>query len=107
MLRLLIKDLTVEKRRAERKAILHIRWQGGATEDLIVDLPLPMPVRIRYPESIVSQVRTLASTMKNLQIAPTLNQAQLPTAKANPFPKNIIKWTLYPSQIPAPLFTLP
>src|SRR6202023_1087034 len=54
MLRLLIKDLTVEKRRAERKAILHIRWQGGAMEDLMVDLPVPMPVRIRYPESIVT-----------------------------------------------------
>ena len=77
MLRLLIKDLTIEKRRAERKAILHIRWQGGAIEDLIVDLPLPMPARIRYPESIVSQVRTLASTMTDLQIAATLNQAQL------------------------------
>ena len=43
MLRLLIKDITVEKRRAERKAVLHIRWQGGAVEDLSVDLPLPAP----------------------------------------------------------------
>ena len=61
MLRLLIKDVTVEKRRSERKALLHIRWQGGALEDLSVDLPLPMPERLRYCETILTQVRTLAS----------------------------------------------
>jgi DNA invertase Pin-like site-specific DNA recombinase len=107
MLRLLIKDLTVEKRRAERKAILHIRWQGGAIEDLIVDLPLPMPVRIRYPESIVSQVRTLASTMTDLQIAATLNQAQLRSAKGKPFTKDMIKWIRYRYEIPAPVLKRP
>ena len=32
ILRLLIKDITVEKLKRWRKAILHIRWQGGATE---------------------------------------------------------------------------
>jgi len=107
MLRLLIKDLTVEKRRAERKAILHIRWQGGAIEDLIVDLPLPMPVRIRYPESIVSQVRTLASTMTDLQIAATLNHAQLRSAKGKPFTKDMIKWIRYRYDIPAPVLKRP
>ena len=54
MLRLLIKDVTVEKRRNERKALLHIRWQGGALEDLSVDLPLPMPERLRYCETILT-----------------------------------------------------
>jgi DNA invertase Pin-like site-specific DNA recombinase len=107
MLRLLIKDLTVEKRRAERKAILHIRWQGGAIEDLIVDLPLPMPVRIRYPQSIVSQVRTLASTMTDVQIAATLNQAQLRSAKGKPFTKDMIKWIRYRYEIPAPVLKRP
>ena len=49
MLRLLIKDLTVEKRRAERKAILHIRWQGGAIEDLMIDLPVRCPCGSAIP----------------------------------------------------------
>ena len=100
-------DLTVEKRRTERKAILHIRWQGGAIEDLMVDLPLPMPVRIRYPESIVSQVRTLACTMTDLQIAATLNQAQLRSAKGKPFTKDMIKWIRYRYEIPAPVLKRP
>jgi len=43
LLRLLLKDITVEKRRAERKAVLHIRWQGGAVEDLPLDLPVSAP----------------------------------------------------------------
>ena len=107
MLRLLIKDLTVEKRRAERKAILHLRWQGGALEDLIVDLPVPMAARIRYPDSIVAQVRTLASTMSDLQIAATLNQAQLCSAKGKPFTDSMIHWIRYRYEIPAPVLKRP
>jgi hypothetical protein len=95
MLRLLIKDLTVEKRRAERKAILHIRWQGGAIEDLMIDLPVLMPVRLRYPESIVTQVRTLALTMTDSQIAAALNQAQLRSPKGKPFTDGMIDWIRY------------
>jgi hypothetical protein len=52
MLRLLIKDITVEKQPAQRKAILHIRWQGGALEDLLVNLPLSAPDKVRYPEAL-------------------------------------------------------
>jgi hypothetical protein len=107
MLRLLIKDLTVEKRRAERKAILHLRWQGGAIEDLMVDLPLPMPVRMRYPESIVTQVRTLALTMSDSQIAAALNQGQLRSPTGKPFTDSMINWIRYRYEIPAPVLKQP
>ncbi len=30
ILRLLLKDITLEKRPATHQAILHLRWQGGA-----------------------------------------------------------------------------
>ena len=66
-----------------------------------------MPVRIRYPESIVSQVRTLASTMTDLQIAATFNQAQLRSAKGKPFTKDMIKWIRYRHEIPAPVLKRP
>jgi DNA invertase Pin-like site-specific DNA recombinase len=39
ILRLLIKDITVERHDHERTAMLHIRWQGGATEDLKITMP--------------------------------------------------------------------
>jgi hypothetical protein len=45
MLRLLIKDITVEKQHGARHALLHIRWQGGACGDVRVDLPLPRAKR--------------------------------------------------------------
>jgi len=50
VLRLLIKDITLEKRPATHQAILHLRWQGGATEDLTVALPLNASDRWRYPK---------------------------------------------------------
>ena len=102
MLRLLIKDITVEKRRAERKAVLHIRWQGGAVEDLSVDLPLAAPDKVRYPEALVNRVRSLAPTMTDAQIAATLNQEGLLSAKGKRFTPSMVKWIRYRYDIPAP-----
>jgi DNA invertase Pin-like site-specific DNA recombinase len=107
MLRLLIKDVTVEKRRSERKAFLHIRWQGGAIEDLSVDLPLPMPERVRYCETILTQVRTLASARTDQQIAAALNEQQLRSATGKAFTKSMIQWIRYRYEIPAPVFKRP
>ena len=76
-------------------------------EDLMVDLPVPMPVRVRYPESIVTQVRTLALTMTDLHIAAALNQAQLRSPKGKPFTDSMIDWIRYRYQIPAPVLKRP
>ena len=100
MLRLLIKDITVEKHRAERKAVLHIRWQGGAVEDLSVDIPLAAPDRVRYPEAMVNRVRSLAATMTDAQITATLNQEGLRSAKGKAFTPSMVKWMRYRYGIP-------
>jgi hypothetical protein len=102
MLRLLLKDITVEKRRAERKAVLHVRWQGGAVEDLSVDLPLPAPDKIRYPEALVNRVRSLAGAMTDAQITATFNQEGLLSAKGKPFTRSMVNWIRYRYGIPAP-----
>ena len=47
ILRLVIKDITVERFRKRRAAALHVRWQGGACEDLEVTLPAKTPDRLR------------------------------------------------------------
>ena len=39
MLRLLIKDITVEKPANRKQLLVHIRWQGGACSDVSVQLP--------------------------------------------------------------------
>ena len=36
ILRLLIKDITVERFGERKTAVLHVRWQGGACEDLVL-----------------------------------------------------------------------
>src|SRR5438046_10357988 len=40
MLRLLIKDITVERPANQKQLLAHIRWQGGARSDIPVQLPL-------------------------------------------------------------------
>jgi DNA invertase Pin-like site-specific DNA recombinase len=102
MLRLLIKDITVEKRRAERKAVMHVRWQGGAVEDLSTDLPLPAPDKVRYPAAIVDRVRSIANSMTDAQIATTLNRDGLLGAKGKPFTQSMVNWIRYRHSIPAP-----
>jgi hypothetical protein len=107
MLRLLIKDITVERVRPEQKALLHIRWQGGAVEDLSVAIPLPAPDKVRYPQPVVERVRTLALTMTDPQIIATLNQEQLLSATGRPFSLSMIKWIRARHGIPAPALQKP
>jgi DNA invertase Pin-like site-specific DNA recombinase len=107
MLRLLVKDVTVEKRAAERKARLHLRWQGGAVEDLEVELPLPPAVRLRYAEAIVAQVRSLAATLTDRQIAARLNEQALRSAKGKAFTQSMIQWVRYRYGIAAPVLKRP
>jgi hypothetical protein len=102
MLRLLLKDITVERVRPERKALLHIRWQGGAVEDLGIALPLPAPDKVRYPRPVVERVRTLALTMTDPQIIATLNQEHLLSATGKRFSLSMIKWIRARHGIPAP-----
>jgi excisionase family DNA binding protein len=102
MLRLLINDITVDKQQARRKAVLHIRWQGGAVEDRSVDLPLPAPDRVRYPEALVNRVRSLAASMTDTQIAATLNAEKLLSAKGKRFTPTMVKWVRYRYDIAMP-----
>jgi DNA invertase Pin-like site-specific DNA recombinase len=102
MLRLLIKDVTVEKKRVERKVVLHVRWQGGAVEDLRADIPLPPFEKIRYPEAMVDRVRTLAKSLTDTQIVAALNREGVLSAKGRPFTRNIVSWIRYRYQIEPP-----
>ncbi len=101
ILRLLIKDITVEKLRNEQKAVLHIRWQTNATEDLEVQLPKKPYDRWRHSEDIVNRIRQLSTTMTDVQIINLLNQEGLTTNKGNPFTVKSIKWIRFKHKIPA------
>jgi len=92
MLRLLIKDITVEKRLDPKQAVLHIRWQGGLCEDLTVDFPLKMADRVRYPEEIVRKVQNLALHFTDDEIVALFNEEGRLSATGKPFTTEMIKW---------------
>jgi DNA invertase Pin-like site-specific DNA recombinase len=107
MLRLLIKDITVEKQHGAKHAILHIRWQGGACGDVKVDLPLPRPEAIRNPEPLIASVRDLARTLTDRQIVAELSQRGELSATGRPHTMHTIKWIRWKYRIPAPALKRP
>ena len=101
MLRLLIKDITVEKLVAEPKQLLvHIRWQGGASTNRSVQLPLNVADRLRYPIVVVERVRELAQALRDVQIADQLNREGHSSAKGMPYTTKIVQWIRWRYQIP-------
>lgn len=101
MLRLLIKDITVEKAPGAHQALLHVRWQGGACTDIPVDLPLPVADRVRYPDEVIERVRELATDMHDKEIAIQLSKDGRVSAKGKPYSVPIVKWIRWRYKIPA------
>lgn len=101
MLRLLIKDITVEKPTEQKQLLAHIRWQGGTCTDLVISLPPHFADRVRYSAELVEQVRDLARRLPDAQIAEQLNQEGQRSALGRPFTLSMIKWIRYRYQIPA------
>jgi hypothetical protein len=101
ILRLLIKDVTVEKPES-KKVILHLRWQGGACEDLSVELPPHIAERLRYPPQIIDQIRQLATSLPDQQIAERLNEEGIHSATKKRFTVSMIKWVRYKHHIRTP-----
>lgn len=99
MLRLLIKDVTVEKRSEKRQAILHVRWQGGANTDLVVELPVPIADQLRYPHDFVEKIRTMACSMRDEDIVAELNAQGLRSATGKEFTVSMIEWVRYKHRI--------
>jgi len=106
ILRLLIKDITVERMEA-KKMVLHLRWQGGACEDIPVLLPPSYCDQIRYSKEMVDRVRVWAQELSDSKIAVHLNEAGLLSAKGKRFTSSIVSWIRYRHRIPAPVVKRP
>ena len=100
MLRLLIKDITVEKPANQKQLLVHIRWQGGASSDVSVQLPLNIADRVRYPSTVVDKVRELARHLPDSEIADQLNREGQASAKGLPYTVKIIQWIRCRYRIP-------
>jgi DNA invertase Pin-like site-specific DNA recombinase len=103
LLRLLFQDITVERQRGCAQVVLHLRWQGGATEELLVTLPPKVSDQVRYPAAVVDQVRLLAQTLPDAQIAAQLNREGQRSAKGHPFTCAMIRWIRGRHHLPAPV----
>ena len=95
MLRLLIRDITVEKLPATKQVVLHVRWQGGTCTDTTVTLPKPVIEAMRYPTAIVEQVRNLSQHLSDPQIVAHLNQEGLRSPTGKSFTLAMVKWIRY------------
>jgi hypothetical protein len=100
MLRLLIKDITVEKPVPQKQLLVHIRWQGGVCTDLSVQLPPGIADRVRYPAAVVDKVRDLARRLPDSEIAEQLNREGHTSAKGKPWTAKIIQWVRCRYRIP-------
>jgi DNA invertase Pin-like site-specific DNA recombinase len=99
ILQLLIQDITVEKPERGR-AILHLRWQGGQSEDLDAELPRTAAERWRHSDALVQRVRELAHNYSDHEIAAQLNAEGLTSNKGNPFTRSSISWIRHKHAIP-------
>ena len=103
MLRLLIKDITLERDDESRQVLLHIRWQGGACEDLAIAIPA---VHMFSPESyssdMIEKVRSLVQTHSDREVAKLLNREGILSINGRPFNRSIIRWIRVSNDIETP-----
>ena len=102
MLRLLIKDITVEKGLAPKRLKLQIRWQGGATETVEVGLAPNRADAVRYRPEFVARITDLANTHDDREIATELNRDGLTSSTGKPFTESMISWIRFKHRIPSP-----
>lgn len=101
MIRMLIQDITIEKKTDQHQLVLHIRWQGGICTDLPVVLPKPIFDVMRYPTVMVDRVRELSRNYTDLQIVEHLNNQGFRSPHGKPFTLAMIKWIRYKYKIAA------
>jgi hypothetical protein len=100
ILRLLIKDITVDKPANQKQLVVHIRWQGGACSSLSVQLPANIADRLRYPAAVVDRVRDLAHGSLDAEIAAEFNREGRTSATGKPYTAKMIRWIRKCHKIP-------
>jgi hypothetical protein len=93
ILRLLLKDITVEKEAGGGGATLHVRWRGGACEDL--PARAPSAHRLHYPKDLLARIREMAVGRSDAEIAARLDEEGLRTPHGLRFTKTLIRQTRY------------
>jgi len=101
MVRLLVKDITINKGIQPKQLLAQIRWQGGASETLVIDLPPAIADKLRYPDEVVARVRELAATLPDNRIVAELHRENCRSSKGKEFTVSMIRWIRYRHKIPS------
>ena len=107
MLRLLIRDITVEKSSVPKQLLVHIRWQGNACTDITVQRPPSAADRVRYPTAVVNRVRELARHLTDAEIAEQFCREGSVSATGKAFTAIIIRTIRFAYRIPPPMLRKP
>jgi hypothetical protein len=91
LLRALLEEVIVTVDRDAAHAELVLRWRGGATGDLTVDLPRSHPPKIRTDEDTVALIRRLATHYPDATIAGILNRQGRRSARGLRFTATIVQ----------------
>ena len=102
MLRLLIRDITVEKSSVPKQLLVHIRWQGNACTDIALQRSASVGGHERYPAEVVDRVRELARLLPDAEIAEQFRREGLISARGKAFTRLIIRMIRVSYRIPSP-----
>jgi DNA invertase Pin-like site-specific DNA recombinase len=91
LLRTLLEEVIVAVDRQAGRAELLLRWRGGATSELVVDLPHSHPPKIRTDEDTIALVRRLAAHYPDATIAGILNRQGRRSARGLRFTATIVQ----------------
>jgi len=107
ILRLLVRDITVVKGPEPKIVRLHVRWQGGETETLKLQLPQNRADAIRYPGAFVERIRQLAVDHHDDEIVVKMgSEGYKSSTSGKPITLGAVKWLRYKYHIPAPQLPL-
>ena len=76
--------------REQYRALVKLRWRGGALSEFDVSLPRARPATVRTDEDTIGLVRRLAQHHDDAAIAGILNKQERTTAHGLPFTQNLV-----------------
>ncbi len=91
LLRTLLEEVRVDIHREDRRGELALRWRGGATTELVVELPRANPPAIRTDEDTIALLRRLAVHYPDATIAGILNRQGRRSATGQRFTATIVQ----------------
>jgi DNA invertase Pin-like site-specific DNA recombinase len=91
LLRTLLEEVIVTVDRDAARAWLLLRWRGGHTSELVVELPRSQPPKIRTDEDTIALIRRLAVHYPDATIAGILNRQGRRSARGLRFTATIVQ----------------